>query len=32
MPKNFDEIEADLIERRALAQKLKEEAQVTAST
>ena len=27
MPKNFDEIEADLIERRALAQKLKEEAQ-----
>ena len=29
MPKNFDEIEADLIERRALAAKLKEEAEVT---
>jgi len=32
MPKNFDEIEADLIERRALAKKMKEEAEVTAST
>jgi len=27
MPKNFDEIEADLVERRALAKKLKEEAE-----